>query len=288
MKDVQWRWKWDHARGREANLPVGINARLRCIVFCVTSQQLHHHFGCSLTVKSDTVIPFWRTAFWRFLIYEYLCFFFSFLNVCSACLLMVEMYLNENLTECGQTCLSAWLALIFMAKYVITFFCSPPVLHTPASKECASSLCSGSNLQSTWPPNWQDEENQKVSFHEMAKISTSGTERAWSRSVGMKAMALQAAATLMRLHRTVYLTGAVSSMPWNRLLSLEHKNKKHFKCIRDGAFPYISLVTSIVYVFGTMYNLKQCLLLQKMLLSSTNTSKFITAVEKVLEQKPLL
>lgn len=122
----------------------------------------------------------------------------------------------------------------------------------------------------------------------MAKISTSGTERAWSRSVGMKAMALQAAATLMRLHRTVYLTGAVSSMPWNRLLSLEHKNKKHFKCIRDGAFPYISLVTSIVYVFGTMYNLKQCLLLQKMLLSSTNTSKFITAVEKVLEQKPLL
>lgn len=136
-----------------------------------------------------------------------------------------------------------------MAKYVITFFCSPPVLHTPASKECASSLCSGSNLQSTWPPNWQDEENQKVSFHEMAKISTSGTERAWSRSVGMKAMALQAAATLMRLHRTVYLTGAVSSMPWNKLLSLEHKNKKHFKCIRDGAFPYISLVTSIVYVF---------------------------------------
>lgn len=47
----------------------------------------------------------------------------------------------------------------------------------------------------------------------------------WSRSVGMKEIALQVAATLMRLQNTVYLTGVFSSMPWNRLLSLQHQNK---------------------------------------------------------------
>jgi hypothetical protein len=40
----------------------------------------------------------------------------------------------------------------------------------------------------------------------------------------MKAMALQVAATLMSPQKTEYLTGVVSSMPWNKLLSL--KNNK--------------------------------------------------------------
>lgn len=43
----------------------------------------------------------------------------------------------------------------------------------------------------------------------------------WSRSVGIKEMALHVAATLMRLQKTVYLSGVFSSIPWKRLLSLE-------------------------------------------------------------------
>lgn len=54
-------------------------------------------------------------------------------------------------------------------------------------------------------------------------------ENTWSRSVGMKVMALQVAATLMRLQKTVYLTGVFSSMPWNRLLSLKHENTQHIR-----------------------------------------------------------
>lgn len=48
----------------------------------------------------------------------------------------------------------------------------------------------------------------------------------WSRSVGMKEMALQVAATLTRLQNTVYLTGVFSSMPWNKLLSLKEQLKR--------------------------------------------------------------
>lgn len=42
----------------------------------------------------------------------------------------------------------------------------------------------------------------------------------------MKAMAWEVAATLMRPQYTVYLTGAFSSMPWNRLLRLSQN--KHW------------------------------------------------------------
>lgn len=40
--------KWIHL----PTLPVGINACLWSIVFCVTSEKLHHHFCCSIAVKS--------------------------------------------------------------------------------------------------------------------------------------------------------------------------------------------------------------------------------------------
>lgn len=51
-------------------------------------------------------------------------------------------------------------------------------------------------------------------------------QHTWSSSVGMNAMALQVAATLMRLQYTVYLTGVFSSIPWNRLLRLSKENKQ--------------------------------------------------------------
>lgn len=51
----------------------------------------------------------------------------------------------------------------------------------------------------------------------------------WSSSVGMKAMALQVAATLIRLQYTVYLTGVFSSIPWKRLLKLEKANEQMIK-----------------------------------------------------------
>lgn len=134
VKNVHW----------GTNLPVGINTGLWSIVFCITSQQLHHHFCCCLTVK--WVKPLLRTLAWTLLNWRRTQHN-SDLRSSRSVAYYLTLFLKWNTAQ-SYFCFKKEHQkddFIHQTWNVFTFFCSRPMLHTPASRECASSLCSGSS-----------------------------------------------------------------------------------------------------------------------------------------------